>query len=130
MQRYIDYFPHKSCLLAISKIEKVKTLCNVVEEAPDNVAQEKILINVGAKKVILFPEITLVKMFLSFIHPHSRVCIRIYIFNLKKKTTTRKQKKTRRQKQAKESKAEQISVENLTGYDDRWYGLRICSVYF
>ena len=124
----------------MSKIEKVKTLCNVAEEAPDNVAQEKILINVEPKKVILFPEITRVKMFLSFIHPHSRVCIRIYIFNFlkKKKRKTKKTPKkqgnkkttTRRQKQAKESEAEQISVENLTGYNDRWYGLRICSVHF
>ena len=104
MQRYIDYFPHKSCLLAISKIEKVKTLCNVVEEAPDNVAQEKILINVGAKKVILFPEITHVKMFLSFIHPHSRVCIRIYIFNLKKK------KKQQGNKKKQEDKSKQRKV--------------------
>ena len=50
MQRYIGYFPHKSCLLAMSKTEKVKTLCNVVKEAPDNVAQKKILINVEPKK--------------------------------------------------------------------------------
>ena len=50
IQRYIGYFPYKSCLLAMSKIEKVKTLCNVVKEAPDNVAQKKILINVEPKK--------------------------------------------------------------------------------
>ena len=85
----------------MSKIEKVKTLCNVAEEAPDNVAQEKILINVEPKKVILFPEITRVKMFLSFIHPHSRVCIRIYIFNFQKKKEKENKKnsqKTMKQK--------------------------------
>ena len=89
----------------MSKIEKVKTLRNVVEEAPDNVAQEKILINVGAKKVILFPEITHVKMFLSFIHPHSWVCVRIYIFNSpppsQKKKTNKKNKETKKKQEDK-----------------------------
>ena len=91
----------------MSKIEKVKTLCNVAEEAPDNVAQEKILINVEPKKVILFPEITRVKMFLSFIHPHSRVCIRIYIFNLKKKTTTTIRKQKKQEDKSKQRKVKQ-----------------------
>ena len=89
----------------MSKIEKVKTLCNVAEEAPDNVAQEKILINVEPKKVILFPEITRVKMFLSFIHPHSRVCIRIYIFNFQKKKKG-KQKKLPKNKETKKKQQE------------------------
>ena len=89
----------------MSKIEKVKTLCNVAEEAPDNVAQEKILINVEPKKVILFPEITRVKMFLSFIHPHSRVCIRIYIFNFQNKKKG-KQKKLPKNKETKKKQQE------------------------
>ena len=41
--------------------------------------------NMGAKKVVLFPEISRVKIFLSLTRPHSRMCIRIYIFNLKNK---------------------------------------------
>ena len=50
-------------------------------------------------------------MFLSFNRPHCQMCIRIYIFHLKKTNKTRRQK-------AKETKKEKrISVENLTGYD-------------
>ena len=89
----------------MSKIEKVKTLCNVAEEAPDNVAQEKILINVEPKKVILFPEITRVKIFLSLIHPYSRVCIIIYIFNFQKKKKG-KQKKLPKNKETKKKQQE------------------------
>ena len=36
-------------------------------------------------KVVLFPEICRVKKFLSLTSRHSRLCIRIYIFNLKSK---------------------------------------------
>ena len=45
------------------------------------------------KKVVLFPEIGRLKFFLSLTHPHSRTCIRIYIFcSEQKKTLTQKQK--------------------------------------
>ena len=51
---------------------------------------------------------------------HSRMCIRIYIFNLKKKTKTGRQK-------AKETKKEKrISAENLTGYDDIVCEFNLC----
>ena len=53
------------------------------------------------------------KNFLSLTRLHNRMCIKINVFNLKKKQS----KKTRRQK-AKETKEEKrVSVENLTGYD-------------
>ena len=62
-------------------------------------------------------------MFLSLTHPHSW-CIRIYIFNLKKKT--RKQnKKTKKAKETKEEKI--ISAENLTGYNDIVCKFALCT---
>ena len=45
--------------------------------------------------------------FLSLTRPHSRTCIRIYIFNLKKTG-----------KKAKETKEKKLYMERLTGYDD------------
>ena len=45
------------------------------------------------KKVVLFPEIGQVKT-LSLTRPHSRMCIRIYIFKFKKHQTNNN-KKTR-----------------------------------
>ena len=66
----------------------------------------------GQKKVVLFPEIGRVKIFVSLTRPQSRMYIRIYIFNYQIK-------KIMRQKKAKETKEEKITfVENLTGYDD------------
>ena len=54
------------------------------------------------------------KTFVPLARPHSRMCIRIYIFNFKKT----KPKITRIQK-VKETKVEKkISVENLTEYED------------
>ena len=51
------------------------------------------------KKVVLFPEIGLVKIFSSLTHPHSRMCIRIYIFSISKnKETSKKPRKQKRQK--------------------------------
>ena len=51
------------------------------------------------KKEVLFPEIGRVKNCLSVTRPHSRICIRIYIFNFKKhQTNKQKQKKTRIEK--------------------------------
>ena len=42
------------------------------------------------KKVVLFPEISQVKAFLSLTRPRSRMFIRIYIFNFRKQTNKRK----------------------------------------
>ena len=45
------------------------------------------------KKEVLLPEIGWVKMFLSLIHPHSRMCIRICIFNFKKQANKQNKNK-------------------------------------
>ena len=71
------------------------------------------------------------EFFLSLTRLHSRMCIRIYIFNFKKtkkqnKNNT-KQSKTRSQKKAKETK-EKIICGKFNG--KRLYSLRICSVFF
>ena len=64
------------------------------------------------KKLVLFPEIGQVKIFLTLTHQHSRMCIRIYIFNFKK-WQTNKQKKKQESKKAKENNEEKkISLEN------------------
>ena len=47
-----------------------------------------------AKKVVLFPEISQVKILLSLTRTHSWMCIRIYIFNFKKQQAN-KQNKTK-----------------------------------
>ena len=54
------------------------------------------------KKVVLFPEIGRVKIFISLTRPHSRMCMAIYIFNFKKQTN--KQKKKREYKKSKKKK--------------------------
>ena len=57
----------------------------------------------------MFSEFGLLKIVLSPTHPHSRICIRICIFNFKKQTS----KKNRNTKKAKEAKEEKIiSPEN------------------
>ena len=56
------------------------------------------------KKVVLFPEIGRVKLFLSLTRPHSRMCIRVLSFSFKKQTS--KQKAPKIQKKAKETKEE------------------------
>ena len=61
------------------------------------------------RKVVLFPEIGRVKYFLSLTRPHSRMCIKIYIFNFKKQTST-KIKNTKNAKETREEK--RISPEN------------------
>ena len=45
------------------RLEKMKVKSNIV------------------KKIVLFPEVDRVKMFLILTRPHSQICIRIYIFN-------------------------------------------------
>ena len=61
----------------------------------------------GQKKVVLFPEIDRLKIFLSLTCLHSQMCIRIFFFNFKKQTN--KQKKNTK-KQTKQKK--RISLEN------------------
>ena len=60
------------------------------------------------KRVVLFPEIAWIKIFLSLTRPHSRMCIRIYILNFKKQTNKQKnnKKKNKNTKKAKETKEE------------------------
>ena len=65
------------------------------------------LLRSGEIKIALFPETGRVKNFLSLTHPHSQICIRIYIFNFKKQTNKQKNK-TRIQRKAKETKEEKI----------------------
>ena len=48
--------------------------------------------NSRSKKVVLFSEIGQVNFYISFTRPHSRMCIKIYIFNLKTTTTITIQK--------------------------------------
>ena len=80
------------------------------------------------KKGVLFPEIGPVKIFLSLTRPHSRMCIRIHVSNLKQKTKKAKKKKKNRRQKAKETKEEKtISVENLTGYDDTVWKFALCT---
>ena len=53
------------------------------------------------KKVILFLEIGRVKIFLSLTRPHSRMCIRVCIFDFKKQTNKQKKNKDTKKKQKK-----------------------------
>ena len=55
----------------------------------------------GQKKVVLFPEIEWLKIFLSLTSLHSQMCIRIFFFNLKKQTNKQK-KNTKKANKAKE----------------------------
>ena len=50
-------------------------------------------------KAVLFTEINRVKIFLSLIRPHSRMSIRIYIFNFQKKKKKKKQEDKKRKKE-------------------------------
>ena len=56
----------------------------------------------GKKKVVLFPEIGQANNFLSLTHPHSRMCIRIHIFNFEKQQASKR--KARIQKNQKKLK--------------------------
>ena len=51
------------------------------------------------KKLVLFPEIGRMKLFLSLTRLHSRMCIRIYIFNFKKQEYKKKQKKLKKKRE-------------------------------
>ena len=62
----------------------------------------------GQEKV-LFLEIRRVKNFLSLTRPHSRMCMRIYIFNFKKQTKKKKEKEKKKEyKKATETIEEKI----------------------
>ena len=49
-------------------------------------------------KLVLFPEIGRMKLFLSLTRLHSRMCIRIYIFNFKKQEYKKKAKEIKEEK--------------------------------
>ena len=74
------------------------------------------LLRLGQKNSLrkLFPETGGVKIFLSLTRLHSRMCIKIYVFNFKKQTNKpKKQKQNKNTKKAKETKEEKrISPEN------------------
>ena len=57
------------------------------------------------KKVVLFPEIGQMKNFLSLTLPHSRMCIRINLFQTKK-THNQKAKETKENRKIKETNEE------------------------
>ena len=88
------------------------------------------------KKVVLFPEIGQMKNFLSLTLPHSRMCIRINLFQTKK-THNQKAKETKENRKIKETNEEKekgnvVVVNNICekSIGTRWYRLTICSVYF
>ena len=74
-------------------------------------SEEALLAHPRPKKVVLFPEIGLLKLFLSLTLPHGQMYIRIYIFNFKKQRTN-KQTKTIIKKTKKTKKEKRISPEN------------------
>ena len=61
------------------------------------------------EKVVLFPEVGRVQIFLSLTRPHSGMCIRIYTFNWKNKT---KKKQKDKEKAKKTKKEKRISWEH------------------
>ena len=81
------------------------------------------------KKVVLFPEIGRVKIFLSLTSPHSRMCIKIYskyILIFQKKPT--KQNKTKEDKKQKNPKKKRECLWKIKR--NIMVRLRICPVYF
>ena len=92
-------------------------------------------------KVVLLPEFRQVKVFSWLTHPHSCMCIRIYIFcfkQTKKKTYTQKQKaeetKENRKKKRNQKKKRinkmlllTISLENLVEYNDIVWKIALCT---
>ena len=84
----------------------------------------------GQKKVVLFPEIDRIKIFLSLTRPLNRMCIRIYIFNLKKKNnkpTAATKKSINQKKQKKYRKKENISGNCLKEINLQLLGSRFFS---
>ena len=85
-----------------SQLSVVKLYLNMV-----NLRKNMFLVLRIKKEVVLFPEIGLVKIFSSFTCPHSRMCIRIYIFLFqRKKTHKQKAKETKENRNTKETKEE------------------------
>ena len=62
------------------------------------------------KKVTLFPEMGRGNIFASLTRLHSRMCIRIFIINLKKQANKQKNKNKKKAKESNEEK--RISPEN------------------
>ena len=62
------------------------------------------------KKEVLFPEIGRVKNCLSVTRQHSRICIRIYIFNFKKHQTNKQTKKKTRIEKSKRNWTRKDSI--------------------
>ena len=75
---------------------------------------------IGGNTVVLLPKIGRVKDFLSITRLYSRMCIRVRIFNVK-----RKKHKTKKAKETKEEKRR--SVQNLTGFDYIFCELALCT---
>ena len=70
------------------------------------------------KNVVLFQENYQVKIFLSVSRPHSRMCIRIYTFNLKKKQTNKKETRIQKKKKGEREYLQKIDKKinlRLTG---------------
>ena len=93
-------------------------------------------------KVVLLPEFRQVKVFSWLTHPHSCMCIRIYIFcfkqtNKKKHThRNKKQKKLRKIEKKKRNQKKKrinkmllltISLENLVEYNDIVWKIALCT---
>ena len=87
--------------------------CNVVRSTAAS------SIHPRQKKVVLFPEIGRVKIFLSLTRSHSRIWIIIYIFKFKEQQTNNN-KKPKRIKKAKE-----INEEKRTSPENRWKNLNL-----
>ena len=68
------------------------------------------------KKGVLFPEIGPVKIFLSLTRPHSRMCIRIHVSNLKQKTKKAKKKKKKAKKKNKTEDKKQKKLKKKKQY--------------
>ena len=67
------------------------------------------------KKIFFFSEISRMKIVLSLTSPHSRMCIKIYIWD---KLSNVYQNIYMRQKKETINEEKRISMENRTGYDD------------
>ena len=70
------------------------------------------------KNIVLFQENYQVKIFLSVSRPHSRMCIRIYTFNLKKKQTNKKETRIQKKKKGEREYLQKIDKKinlRLTG---------------
>ena len=70
------------------------------------------------KNVVLFQENYQVKIFLSVSRPHSRMCIRIYTFNFKKKQTNKKETRIQKKKKGEREYLQKINKKinlRLTG---------------